>query len=74
MSLSGCVRPVREGPRSSRTVSNLRNGVGTASNDLVATVALPDTGGLALHGVLTAEGAGVTEDLLVERWLWGGSR
>lgn len=34
-------------------------------------MALPDTGGLALHGVLTAEGAGVTEDLLVERWLWG---
>jgi hypothetical protein len=41
-------------------VCNLRDSVGTAGNDLVAAVALPDTGSLALHGVLSAEGAGVT--------------
>jgi hypothetical protein len=41
-------------------VCNLRDSVGTAGNDLVAAVALPDTGSLALHGVLSAEGASVT--------------
>ena len=33
--------------------------VSTTSHDLLASQALPDTGGLSLHGVLSAEGAAV---------------
>jgi len=44
--------------------SNLRNGVGTTGNGLVATAALPDTNSLALDGVLSAEGADVAGVLL----------
>lgn len=39
---------------------NLRDGVGTTGDGLVAALALPDTNSLALHGVLSAEGADVT--------------
>jgi hypothetical protein len=38
---------------------DLRDGVGTTSNGLLATLALPDTNSLALDGVLSAEGADV---------------
>lgn len=44
--------------------SNLRNGVGTTGNGLVATATLPDTNSLALDGVLSAEGADVAGVLL----------
>ena len=43
-----------------RSSGDLRDGVGTTSDGLVATLALPDTNSLALHGVLAAEGADVT--------------
>lgn len=39
---------------------DLRDGVGTTGDGLVAALALPDTNSLALHGVLAAEGADVT--------------
>lgn len=39
--------------------ADLRNGVGTTGDGLVATLALPDTNSLALDGVLAAEGADV---------------
>jgi len=35
------------------------HGVSTPRNDLPASLALPDTGGATLHGVLSAESAGV---------------
>lgn len=38
---------------------DLRDGVGATGNNLVAALALPDTNGLALDGVLAAEGADV---------------
>lgn len=38
---------------------DLRDGVGTTGDGLLATLALPDTNSLALDGVLTAEGADV---------------
>ena len=51
-------------PRSISTFSSglcdLRDGVGTTGDGLVAALALPDTNSLALHGVLSAEGADVT--------------
>lgn len=40
-------------------MGDLRNGVSTAGNNLVAALALPDTDSLALDGVLSAEGADV---------------
>ena len=40
-------------------MGNLRDGVGTAGNNLVAALALPDTDSLALDGVLSAESADV---------------
>lgn len=40
-------------------VGDLRDGVGATGNNLVAALALPDTNGLALDGVLAAEGADV---------------
>lgn len=40
--------------------SNLRDGVSTTGDGLVAALALPDTNSLALHGVLSAEGTDVT--------------
>lgn len=40
-------------------VGDLRNGVGATGDGLVAALALPDTNGLALDGVLAAEGADV---------------
>lgn len=39
--------------------SGSRNGPGSSSNGLAAGPAFPDTDGLALDGVLSAEGAGV---------------
>lgn len=39
---------------------DLRDGVGTTGDGLVAALALPDTNSLALDGVLSAEGADVT--------------
>lgn len=38
---------------------DLRDGVGTTGNGLLAALALPDTNSLALDGVLSAEGADV---------------
>lgn len=38
---------------------DLRDGVSTTGNGLLAALALPDTNGLALDGVLAAEGADV---------------
>lgn len=38
---------------------NVRNSVGTAGNGALARAAVPDTGGLAADGDLTAESAGV---------------
>lgn len=38
---------------------DLRDGVGATGNNLVAALALPDANGLALDGVLAAEGANV---------------
>jgi hypothetical protein len=43
-----------------RSWCDLRDGVGTTGDGLVAALALPDTNSLALHGVLSAEGADVT--------------
>ena len=40
-------------------VDDSRDGVGTTGDSLVAALALPDTDGLALDGVLSAEGADV---------------
>lgn len=40
-------------------VGDLRDGVGTTGDGLVAALALPDTNSLALDGVLAAEGADV---------------
>lgn len=40
-------------------MGDLRDGVGTAGNNLVAALALPDTDSLALDGVLSAESADV---------------
>jgi hypothetical protein len=40
-------------------VVDLRDGVGTTGNSLLAALALPDTNSLALDGVLSAEGADV---------------
>lgn len=39
----------------------------------MAAVALPDTGSLALHGVPSAEGAGVTDSMLILRSLVRGA-
>ena len=39
---------------------DVRDGPGTTSNGLVAGLAVPDSDSLALDGVLSAEGAGVT--------------
>ena len=41
------------------SVGDLRDGVGTTGDGLVAALALPDTNSLALDGVLSAEGADV---------------
>lgn len=38
---------------------NIRDGVGTTGGGLLAALAVPDADGLALDGVLSAEGAGV---------------
>jgi len=46
-------------PRSRRWRFDVREGVGTAGNSLVARLAVPDTGGVTLDRVLAAEGAGV---------------
>lgn len=43
---------------------NLPQGVSSSSNSLVARSAVPDTSGLTLDRVLSAEGAGVTSVLL----------
>jgi hypothetical protein len=56
--------PFEFDPESSHNVTfvvgvDLRNGVSTAGNNLVAALALPDTDSLALDGVLSAEGADV---------------
>jgi hypothetical protein len=42
---------------------DLRDGVGTTGNGLLAALALPDTNSLALDGILTAEGADVASVL-----------
>lgn len=39
---------------------DVREGVGATGDSLVARLAVPDTGGVTLDGVLAAEGAGVT--------------
>lgn len=57
------------------------DGVGTSSNSLPAALAVPDTGGVALDGGLSAEGAGVGSvlrdfhllDLLTERGTISGT-
>lgn len=71
MSVSACLKPVTEpvvvgvcGVVPVQVglvilVGNLRDGVGTTGDGLVAALALPDTNSLALDGVLSAEGADV---------------
>ena len=60
-----CVRPTQVDPRVGSPVSflaivgDLRDGVSTTGNSLVAALALPDTDSLALDGVLSAESADV---------------
>lgn len=39
---------------------DVREGVGATGDSLLARLAVPDTGGVTLDGVLAAEGAGVT--------------
>ena len=60
MSLSLSLRTAKSLNRGSDSEgSRGGDGPGTSSNDLSALLALPNTDARSLHGVLTAEGAGI---------------